>query len=63
MFAKTTPSNERLQQVSVSSRDPYDYAALPEAIRAAYSDKEWSWLSPSERVRAIRNETEPDWRE
>lgn len=52
-----------LRNVVVAAQDPYSYAALPAAMKEAYTEKEWAWLSPEERVRALRNETEPDWTE
>lgn len=46
-----------------AATDERVYATLPAFIRAAYSEKEWMWLSDREKGRLIQNETEPEWTE
>ena len=36
------------------------YEALPEAIKAMYSEKEYAWLSDTEKQTLIERETEPE---
>lgn len=37
-----------------------EYAALPEAIKAIYSPREYAWLPPERRARLIEEETMPE---
>lgn len=37
-----------------------EYERLPAAIKAAYSLKEWLWLSDAEKKRLEQTETEPE---
>lgn len=36
------------------------YSKLPDAIRAIYTEKEWLWLSASEKATLEQRETEPE---
>lgn len=38
--------------------DPYDQ--LPESIKAAYTRKEYLWLSDAEKAALVSNSTRPD---
>lgn len=37
-----------------------DYDALPEAVKATYSEQEYLWLSDGEKARLLQTETEPE---
>lgn len=37
-----------------------DYDALPEAIKEAYTEQQYLWLSDAEKARLIQTETEPE---
>ena len=37
-----------------------DYEALPESIKATYSEQEYLWLSSTEKARLLQTETEPE---
>lgn len=36
------------------------YEELPDAIRAIYTEKEWLWLSGTEKATLVQRETEPE---
>lgn len=36
------------------------YDALPESIKAMYSEKEYAWLSDAEKQTLVERETEPE---
>lgn len=37
-----------------------EYERLPEAIKASFTFKEWSWLSRREKDELVMRETEPE---
>lgn len=37
-----------------------EYAALPEALKAIYSPREYAWMPPERRARLLEEETMPD---
>lgn len=44
------------------SADPR-YEALPQPIRSAYSEREYTWLTDAEKARLVTVECEPEWKE
>jgi hypothetical protein len=36
------------------------YAALPEAVRVAYSEEQWLWLSDREKAQLVQRECDPE---
>jgi hypothetical protein len=52
LFDLPTPISER--EVNAG------YAALPESIRASYSEEQWLWFSDSEKAHLVQRECEPE---
>lgn len=51
--------NRLLEQILNGKNGEYD--SLPESIKAAYSPREYSFLSDLEKARLIETETEPEF--
>lgn len=37
-----------------------EYEALPAAVKATLSEREWRWLADGEKARLVQTETEPE---